>query len=389
METPPAEDLTDAARYFPPADGVYQVKPGFIRLGQDLGNGPADAQVFQFDQSFPLFRQAKLQARAERLAKYYQTADYPPEAARAVARFLIHRLTQEHPDYFQLEEDSAGPHLHCVHTGEILRFDNDYQLRAIQAAGSDPGGLYWGSGGRERAWGQSGASEAGPGLGKGRNGSLPDVKPARAGGKGRALGKIEAGHSPSPPYTNALDALACQVCEDLAVVCRRPDGGDWLAAVHLCSPNHWAAEDKVGRPFAQVHAPVAGMGPLNQRSNDLVRAMIERGPYVRFAWGLGTDSRLNHHPEPPPGIAPEKWQGRHFDPQHPRLFLRLERQVLWGFPQEEAALFTIRTYFRDCAHLPTQERAQLRLALLSMTPETLIYKGLAAHRDAILEWLAS
>lgn len=137
-----------------------------------------------------------------------------------------------------------------------------------------------------------------------------------------------------------------------------------------------------------MHAPVAGMGLLNQRSGDLVRAMIERGPYVRFAWGLGTDTRLNHHPEPPPGISPASWQGRHFDPAHPSLYVRVERQVLWGFPRQEAALFTIRTYFRDCARLALQERAQLRLAIASMTPETLVYKGLATHRDPILEWLA-
>jgi hypothetical protein len=327
-EAPSVEDLPDAARYFPPGDGVYQVKPGFIRLGQDLGNGPADAQVFQFDQSFPHFRQAKLQARAECLPKYYRTADYPPEVADTVAAFLIHRLAQEHPAHFLLEEDNTGAHLHCVLTGETLYFDKEYQLRGVKAEGSEP------------------------------------------------------------PYTDALDALACQVQEDLAVVCRRPEGGDWLAAVHLCSPNHWAAGEKVGRAFAQVHAPVAGMGPLNQRSGDLVKAMIERGPYLRFAWGLATDTRLNHHPEPPLNTLPENWQGRYFDPRNPRLFVRLERQVLWGFPREEAALFAIRTYFRDCARLSPQERAQLRLALLSMTPETLAYKGLAAHRDPLLEWLA-
>ena len=24
-----------------------------------------------------------------------------------------------------------------------------------------------------------------------------------------------------------------------------------------------------------------------------------KGPFVRFAWGFSTDTRLNHHPEPP------------------------------------------------------------------------------------------
>ncbi len=370
-EIPPAESIPDAARYFPPSDGVYQVRPGFIRLGQDLGNGPAEAQVFQFDQSFPLFRQTKLQARAERLAKYYQTADCTPQVADTLARFLAQRLAQEHPAHFHLEETNTGPRLHCTLTQEVLYFDSHYQLREVQAAGDAPGDLSRGvaEGGRPRGGGSGSGATASEGA-------------------GCALGKIGTGYSPTPPYTDALDALCCQIQEDLAVVCRRPDGSDSLAAVHLCCPNHWAAQEKVGRTFAQVHAPVAGMAALNQRSGDLVRAMIERGPYVRFAWGLGTDTRLNHHPEPPPDMPTTLWQGRHFDPAHPRLFVRVERQVLWGFPQQETALFTIRTYFRDCAQLAPQERSQLRLAITSMAPETLAYKGLATHRDAILEWLA-
>ncbi|MBI2506452.1 MAG: DUF3445 domain-containing protein [Candidatus Latescibacteria bacterium] len=412
-EALPVEADPTAARYFPPAEGVYQVKPGFIRLGQDLGNGPADALLFQLDQSFPLFRQAKLQARAERLDKYYQTSAYPPEVAGAVARFIIQRLAQEHPTHFQLEEDSTGAHLHCALTAETLHFDSEHQLVGAQVAGSAPVPRRRGNDPGDPSRGVAGqGSPRGWGSGSGARAS---------GGAGRALGRVGTGHSPTPPcgwdteasadralgkagmacnaptygalpptppYTSALDALACQIQEDLAVVCRRADGSDWLAAVHLCCPNHWAAEEKVGRDFAQVHAPVAGMGPLNQRSADLIRAMIERGPYVRFAWGLGTDTRLNHHPEPPPGIPSANWQGRHFDPETPRLFVRVERQVLWGFPQQEAALFTIRTYFRDCARLTPQERTQLGLAIASMSPETLAYKGLVAHRDPILEWLA-
>jgi hypothetical protein len=66
---------------------------------------------------------------------------------------------------------------------------------------------------------------------------------------------------------------------------------------------------------------------------------------VRFAWGLSTDTPLNHHPEPPMNILPLQWQGRNFDPNNPRLYLRIERQVIWGLPKYEAVLFVIRTYF--------------------------------------------
>ena len=401
-EVLPADSDPASARYFPPASGQYEVKPGLFRLGQDLGNGPADARVFQFDGNFPLFRQTKLMARAERLEKYYQTCDYPQAVAGAVARFIAHRLAEEYSESFRLEEGKEKTHLRCALTGETLAFDAEFQLVGhcrdfadpTVRRGNSPGGVFQGRGGGESQRGgpRGLAQRQGEGYSAAAGGqtrSLRSAGTALQSGAAALAGKTTgAGCAPTPPYASALDALACQVQEDLAVVCRAPDGKDWLAAVHLCSPNHWAAEEKVGRAFAIVHAPVAGMAPLNQRSGDLVRAMIERGQYVRFAWGLGTDTRLNHHPEPPPGIPPKKWQGRSFDPAQPSLFVRLERQVLWGFPQENASLFLIRTYFRDCAALTPPERRQLRAALASMTPETLAYKGLTAHRDAILEWLS-
>jgi hypothetical protein len=69
------------------------VKPGLIPFGSDLGNGEAARQVFQIDGNFAHYRQAELLARAERLSKYYQTYNYSPTVAGAIARLLIRRLT--------------------------------------------------------------------------------------------------------------------------------------------------------------------------------------------------------------------------------------------------------------------------------------------------------
>ena len=40
-----------------------------------------------------------------------------------------------------------------------------------------------------------------------------------------------------------------------------------------------------------------------------------------------------------------------FDRTKPELYMRIERQLLIGFSECNAALFTIRTYFRDVAEL--------------------------------------
>ena len=312
----------DAPFYFPLTERGYEIKPGFARLGVDMGNGAVDGLLFQIDSGFAHVRQVKEWARSERLGKYWCRHNLSPAVEAGVARFMAEQLVREHPRHFRLE----GHLLHCALTGETLRFDGAMKL----------------------------VDAEGPGAG--------------------------------PPYDGALDALACQVQEDLAITCRS-DEGEWVAAVHLCGANHWSAEEKLGQDFAAVHAPVAGMEALSARADSLVAAMIEKGPFVRFAWGLSTDRRLNHHPQPPPGVDAEAWHGRRFDEDCPTLYMRVERQVLWPFNELNASLFAIRPYFYDCAELDRHQRSLLADALEGMSPATLEYKGLAAGRAAMCAWL--
>ena len=340
-EAKTVEALNGSACYFPLDNGRYEVKPGFIPFGSCLGNGEADKQVFQIDGNFAHYRQTKLLARAERLSKYYQTCNYSEGVASAltrsglpsgIARLIIDRLTQEHPQYFHSQQlDNSNLAFHSKLTGETLYLDADWQLRQVETQGNE---LF-------------------------------------------------------PPYASTLDAIAAQVQEDITVICRCGDGSNWLSAVHLCYPNHWSAEEKVGKDFTTIHAPVAGMDKINRRASAIVNTMSVREPMVRFAWGLSTDTRLNHHPEAPTDVSMNDWLGRHFHRDNPRLFLRIERQVIWGLPEYEAALFTIRTYFRDCREVKKDAnlRCKLSSAIQSMTPDSLAYKGLQESKESILAWL--
>lgn len=333
LEVSTVEASNGSAYYFPISQGRYEVKPGLISFGSDFGNGQLDQQVFQIDSNFASYRQCKLLARDERLSKYYQTYNYSAEVAGAIAQLLVHRLTLEHPQHFHTESLANNEiAFKCQLTGETLYLDADLQLQQVQTQGSPV----------------------------------------------------------TPAYTSTLDALASQVQEDLAVISRSADGSNWLSAIHLSYPNYWAAEEKIGQDFATVHAPVAGMEKINRRSLAIVNTMIIREPMVRFAWGLSTDTRLNHHPEPPPNVSVSQWDGRRFETEHPRLYLRIERQVIWGLPKYETALFTIRTYFRDCSEVKKDPvlRSRLYSAIESMTPESLIYKGLVDSKSSILAWLA-
>jgi dimethylamine monooxygenase subunit A len=190
---------------------------------------------------------------------------------------------------------------------------------------------------------------------------------------------LDIGHGHTP---RALDALACQVQEDLAIVSTSLDRGHWLSAAHVCFPNGWAPGEKVGHSFATVHGPVAGMADMNRRGEEFVNIMIRATDgLVRFAWGVTFDDRLNHHPDKP--RTP-------FDPSKPRAFLRVERQTIRGFPARGAALFTIRTYLYDLHELRRYPatRDPLLAALISMSPESRAYKGIADHFDPLMQWLS-
>jgi hypothetical protein len=322
--------LPPPARYFPLEKGVYEVGPGLSALGRDFGNGVLDSAVFQFDSAFGRFRQNKLQCREERFSKYVCTdSAFGSGLERRVCGWIAQRLVQESPALFSWQPSARG--------GRVLLCS----LTGDRLEFSEEGEL------------------------------------------------VSAG-----PYRSAWDALACQVEEDLAVV----TGGegadlDRLVALHLCAPGHWAAEEKIGKNFRAVHAPVGGVEKMNRSAPQLVRAMIEKGPYVRFVWGFATDERLNHHPEPPPGEDPVRWHGRKFDQSHPEapFSLRVERQTLFGFPKWNAALFTIRVSFVSGSEIRNDSRMRSLMisSLKSMLPEHRAYKGLDGSFDALMAWLSA
>lgn len=324
--------LSRPPRYFPLEKGLYEVAPGLRSLGTDFGNGAQDGRVFQIDDQFPLYRKNMDECRKERLAKYVCTADFPLEYEEAVARFMARRLGAEYPEFFHWEEDKGASALHCRHTGETLRFDAKMRL-------------------------------------------------------------LETSPKPETPYISAFDALSCQVQEDIAITSRRADKGDWLSALHLTTPSHWSAEDKIGRSFIDVHTSIPHIEKINKASASLIDAMIHKGPYVRFIWSFVTDQRLNHHPEAPPGWDPAVWKGRSFQKDHPDspFHLRIERQVTWGLPEIESSFFTIRVSFihgKEVWSNPKENRL-LRSALASMSPASRVYKGVAHCYDDLVAWLDS
>ena len=326
----PVAPLPAPPRYFPVAADGYRMRPGLRPLGTDFGAGALDRTLFQFHSDFPRYRENKLRCRRENYARHVGASRLPELVAEQVARFLADRLATEWPDLFEQERVAGGGvRLTCALTSEVLRF------------------------GPAMEW----------------------------------IG-LESGVSPDPPYRDAWDALACQVPEDLAVVCRAPDGTDWLAAVHVCAPSDWAPEEKLGLDFAAVHRPVPGIAPLLRGSRVLVDGMIQRPPTVRLVWSLAPDDRLNRHPHAPGGQRQiPRFAAQ--DTDAPPAYLRVERQGIWGFPAVGGALFTIGVTVTDLRRIREvpEQRTRLAAAIRSMDAATRAYKGVGDGEE-LLVWLA-
>jgi len=326
--------LPAPARYFPLDKGIYDVAPGLNPLGRDFGNGKRDSELFQITSRFKSFRRNKLEARRERISKYVCEERYPPAVSSRVNRAIVERLLAEHPDLFEWTEGpGGGGELFARHTGDRIPLDDAYQLGArVSPKGAD-----------------------------------------------------------SPAFVSAFDALCLQFECDLAVMLQERGGADHLANIHLCAPTHWAAEQKIGKSFFEIHDPVPHVEKIQSASRALVQAMIHKGPYVRFVWGFATDARLNHHPEPPLGWDSDTWNGRAWNAsrQPSPFLLRVERQFTWGIPEVSAGLFGIQVFFIEGSDIrrEARERELLLSAIQSMSPRSLLYKSIEQSREPLLSWL--
>lgn len=183
-----------------------------------------------------------------------------------------------------------------------------------------------------------------------------------------------------------LGQLALRVQEDLAVLEIDDAGANSLSYLHVAMPSGWPPEEKIGRPFDQVHAPVPHIDPISAKQDAIARLMVNatRGA-LRFAWTITDDAALNHHPKrdrqpqtPPASPLPDHPPGEPL--------LRVERQVIWGFPDCRASLFLIRTYLYPFDDLPVPVRRALGSAVAGMSDASLRYKNM--DRGVILDRLA-
>lgn len=323
-------DMTDNAKSTPPSApaiflpfnrGEYDTKPNLYRLGHDFGHGRADSKVLLIDSLADAYRQEKLAIRDGHLDQHYCDKMSRFDSA-LVNRYMVSTLLDEYPEFFTQQLRDGGIALHNKRSGETLLFDQHFHFREVVAEIDIPGIC----------------------------------------------------------YCSGMDALANQVQEDICVL--KIDAGiDELVCAHLCFPNKWSPNEKLGGSFLSIHQPVAGFESENPNAASLVKALINGGKYIRFAWGLSSDEKLNHHPD---RAGPVVFRGND-DP----LYIRVERQVLVGMSPANLLIFFIHTYYYDCRQICCDgliARSLLR-SIQSMKPDTLDYKGLSGCHGTITGWL--
>lgn len=163
----------------------------------------------------------------------------------------------------------------------------------------------------------------------------------------------------------------------------------WLC---VCTPSHWAPEDKLGLPLAAVHAPVADNELLLAASRRLVALATNGHCWERHVWTVSPSPRYDQHPRRQVRAA---WPHDATTATTPaefaaRCYLRTEHQTFFPVPGTRQAVFTIRVRLAPLPEVVDTAAKARRLhdSLASMTEAVATYKGLADARPVLQQWLA-
>jgi hypothetical protein len=179
--------------------------------------------------------------------------------------------------------------------------------------------------------------------------------------------------------------LSLALAEDFAVIDGATAQIPWLA---VCLPSRWSPAEKVGRHFAEVHAPVADNQLLLTAADHLARLVTDSERWERFVWSIASDPRLSQHPAHVPATYwPAAADARALADA---ATFRTEHQTFIPVPGAQQAVFTIHVECRPLRDaIDSAERARaLHAALASMSAAVLDYRSLTPARDRLLAWLA-
>ena len=105
---------------------------------------------------------------------------------------------------------------------------------------------------------------------------------------------------------------------------------DKLIYYDFSLPGFWNPEESLGKSLLTLHEPV----PKISFPQKTLQACT-KSRFVRFVWSIVHEKALNFHPSLPI---------KEFDLDKPEWYIRIERQVIIGFPELSCFLFVVKPF---------------------------------------------
>jgi Protein of unknown function (DUF3445) len=186
-----------------------------------------------------------------------------------------------------------------------------------------------------------------------------------------------------------LDALTLSCQEDI-VIMRGIAETAHAEALSVSFPSGWDPREKLAENFERIHEPIADNTRLLKASGNTMKALLTKGPFIRYSWGLTINPSLDNNPHSPKPELPQTWLENPSElVKH--TYLRMERQTTFPIPDLERGLFSIRIYVTPLLERLERDpslRSRLARFVASVKPEVIVYKGMAQITPGILQWLS-
>jgi len=185
------------------------------------------------------------------------------------------------------------------------------------------------------------------------------------------------------PYP--LLSLALQIQEDMVLL--HGDSPHNLLAGAVFFPSGWSVAGKIDQSLQTIHSVVPRFEQTLERQTDRLVTHLKVGrPVWRMNWGVRPSDQLDQSPKWSAMIA-ESANQVDANNAGTRCFFRIERQTLSRLPDSGEILFTIHTRQYPLASLTQSQLKCLYKSLTTCPEETLIYKGIAAFYDPLIEFI--
>ncbi len=183
------------------------------------------------------------------------------------------------------------------------------------------------------------------------------------------------------------DALALSCQEDIVIMRLRDDGQHHAESLHVLLPSTWTPLEKYRQSFGDIHVPVAESQRLIASANNVMKAIVTKGPYVRFGLSLTTWPQIDGHPD-----HPKPWDERWLDDPDElarNVYVRIERQTTRPFADVGRALFSVRIYLTRLDEFAAGRpgyAGRLATVLRSASPAVVKYKGISRYAEPVAAW---